>query len=206
MSPTCSARPSLAPSACAAVSSTSSGSRSGASGTQKTPSGYWSTPRRPPGARAASCRFRPARSTSAGGRLLEQADAPRRALARARGRASQEPAGSSGAGSSAAGSRRSRAGRSRSGAARSFSRCSPRSRKLVSARERCGRRRDEHLAAVPGRGDAGRAVDVRADVALVGDVRRARCGCPCAPGSGPPQAPRALRPRRRARPAPSGRR
>ena len=39
LSPTCSARPSLAPSACAAVSSTSSGSRSGASGTQNTPCG-----------------------------------------------------------------------------------------------------------------------------------------------------------------------
>ena len=34
------------------------------------------------------------------------------------------------------------------------------------------RRRDEHLPAVAGGGDAGRAVDVAADVALFGQQRR----------------------------------
>ena len=46
------------------------------------------------------------------------------------------------------------------------------------------RLRDEHLAAVACRGNAGAAVDVHSDVALVGSQRLARCGCPCAPGSG----------------------
>ena len=37
--------------------------------------------------------------------------------------------------------------------------------------QRCGRGRDEDLPTVPGRCDAGCSVDVRSDVALVGDVR-----------------------------------
>jgi hypothetical protein len=42
----------------------------------------------------------------------------------------------------------------------------------VSLDQGCGRRRDEDLPTMPRRRDAGRSVDVRSDVALLGDVRR----------------------------------
>ena len=59
----------------------------------------------------------------------------------------------------------------RSGAERSLSRCSPRSLQLE-LDELCGRGRDEHLPAVAGRRDAGGAVHVVSDVALLGDEWR----------------------------------
>jgi hypothetical protein len=46
--------------------------------------------------------------------------------------------------------------------------------KISALGERSRRGRDEHLAAVAARCDPGRAVDVRADVALRGDVRSSR--------------------------------
>jgi len=49
----------------------------------------------------------------------------------------------------------------------------PEVRELELDERRC-RRRDEHLATVPARGDARRSIDVRADVALVREQRRPR--------------------------------
>ena len=74
----------------------------------------------------------------------------------------------------AAGSRRRRAGRDARRRTRSFSRCSPRSRTAASRVEEAARRLGEDdLPAVCGRGDARGAVDVDADVALVGHERLA---------------------------------
>ena len=61
----------------------------------------------------------------------------------------------------------------RSGAERSLSRCSPRSASSSSTSWAVDGR-DEHLPAVAGGGDAGGAVDVAADVALLGQERRPR--------------------------------
>ena len=104
LSATCAARPSSAPSARAVSSSTSSGSRSAASGTQKTPSGKASA------ASPAACRARrvlpvPPGPVSVSRRspAARAGRAPRRAPAPGRGRGSPARAGSSGTGSSAAG-------------------------------------------------------------------------------------------------------
>ena len=62
------------------------------------------------------------------------------------------------------------------GTGRPLSSCSPRSRNSnlpVRGATGRGRLRDEHLAAVPGRADAGGAVDVEADVAALGRGRLA---------------------------------
>ena len=56
--------------------------------------------------------------------------------------------------------------------------------------ERSRRGRDQHLPAVAAGGDAGRPVDVHADVALLGQVRRAGMDARSAPGSGRPPARR----------------
>ena len=86
----------------------------------------------------------------------------------------------------------------RTALSKSLSRCWPRSRSGSRVEERRGGRRDEDLVAVRERGDARSAVDVLADVALLGRWSERPCAGPCARGSLPRRARRA----RRARPPP----
>ena len=195
VSPTCSASPSFAPSACAIVSSTSAGSRSGgerhpedavreASGTQlggrlereprlaRCRPGPVSVTRRTPLARAALDHL---------GELPLAADERRRR--HAAGSCSVERL-------QRRERRRRRAGRSAPARRESFSRCSPRSRSAV-ARRRAARVAAESSTCPPWPAAAIRAARCTSvpDVAFVGRRAASRCGCPSARGSAPPRAP-----------------
>ena len=154
--------------------STSAGSRSACSGTQKTPSGNCST------ASAASWSARrvlplPPGPVSVSRRCdAQRARPPPRARAPVRRAASAGSAGSSDRASSAAETRSSPSWKRRCGRVRSLSRCSPRSRSSPSASSSC-RVVSEITTWPPWPAPmiARRPVDVEADVTLVRDDRLA---------------------------------
>ena len=205
-SATCSARPSLAPSACATVASTSAGSRSDASGDPEDARRVTlGRARRPPGARAASCpshragqreqaslvasssattsassRSRPTKGVAGAGRFVFESDFERREVA-----VSELV--------------------DRIGCVEVLEPvfAEVRSSSSTSVGGRC---ENEHLAAVAGGGDPCGTVDVVADVTLLGERAAFPCGGRCEPGRPAGERLASAPPRPRAHPAPSGRR
>ncbi len=151
-SPMCAARSPCAPSVCATVGTTALASWTVARPTQKTPSGTRGRAPTPPRSPGASSPSRPGRSASQPRAVAEQRRDLGRPRARARRSSTPAAAGSCSRSSSAAGTARRRAGRSRP-ARRSPSAGARPDRARRRRRSSARRLREQHLPAVPGRGD-----------------------------------------------------